>query len=228
MVSSVFSRSVLVLAAALLAPLLLTQCKTSVSSYKDVSYDPAKLKTPAGHGLERNDYPFDESGAYRKDWVKNNTGGRDRSASPQVESSTVASTTTPSSTPSNTSTSYPTYAEASAARAAEKSLGSSLAADTSAGTVATLAGAAGESATTGGGVVLASAGLEMTTPALTSAAAAVPAPAPAPAAPSYHKVSSGDTLFALAGKYDTSVSALKRINGLSGDNIRVGQSLRIP
>ncbi|NLT72532.1 MAG: LysM peptidoglycan-binding domain-containing protein [Verrucomicrobiaceae bacterium] len=209
MVSSAFSRSVLVLAAGLLAPLFLTQCKTSVSSYKDVSYDPAKLKTPAGHGLDRNDYPFDESGAYRKDWVKNNTGGRDRSASPKVESSTVASTTTPSSTPSNASTSYPTYAEASAARAAGASVGSSST-ETSSGT---------DASPTGGGVELASAGLE-TSPA--------PAPAPASAAPSYHKVSSGDTLFALAGKYHTSVPELKRVNGLSGDNIRVGQSLRLP
>ncbi len=215
MVSFAFSRSVVVLAAGLLAPLFLTQCKTSVSSYKDVSYDPAKLKTPAGHGLERNDYPFDESGAYRKDWVKNNTGGRDRSASPKVESSTVADTATPSGTPSNASTSYPTYAEASAARASGASVGSSST-ETSTGTVAASAGGSG---TPGTGVELASAGLEPSV---------APAPAPAPAAPSYHKVSSGDTLFALAGRYNTSVPELKRVNGLSGDSIRVGQSLRLP
>lgn len=65
-------------------------------------------------------------------------------------------------------------------------------------------------------VELASAGLESATPA------------PAPLPTSYHKVGSGDTLFALAGKYNTSVPELKRVNGLSGDNIRVGQSLRIP
>jgi type IV secretory pathway protease TraF len=29
-------------------------------------------------------------------------------------------------------------------------------------------------------------------------------------------------------KYKTSVPVLKRVNGLSGDGIRVGQSLRIP
>jgi LysM repeat protein len=53
------------------------------------------------------------------------------------------------------------------------------------------------------------------------------APAEA-AAPSYHKVVSGDTLFAIANRHDTSVADLKRVNGLTGDSIRPGQSLRIP
>jgi peptidoglycan endopeptidase LytE len=48
------------------------------------------------------------------------------------------------------------------------------------------------------------------------------------AAPSYHKVASGDTLFAIANRHNTSVADLKRINGLTGDSIRPGQSLRIP
>lgn len=212
MVLSAFPRSVFFLAAGLLAPLLLTQCKTSVKSYKDVSYDPAKLKTPAGHGLERNDYPFDESGAYRKDWVKNNTRGRDSSASPKVESTTlVAGAATPSTAP--TVTSYPTYAEASAARASGNSAGS---AEDNAGALT----GASEMTTATGAVELASAGVGSTMP--------TPVPAPAPAPTNYHKVSSGDTLFALAGKYNISVPELKRVNGLSGDNIRTGQSLRIP
>lgn len=224
MVSPAFSRSVLFLVAGALAPLFLTQCKSTAKSYKDVSYDPGKLKTPAGHGLDRNDYPFDETGAYRKDWVKNNTGGRDRSASQQVEATTAvaAADTTPSTTPS--STSYPTYAEAAAARAsgdfvgpAGATIGTATGAATGAatGTAATLASFP-DPGSSAGGVELASAGMTSS------------APAPAPTATSYHKVHSGDTLFALASKYNTSVPELKRVNGLSGDSIRSGQSLRIP
>lgn len=216
MVSPAFSRSVLFLVTGLLAPVLLTQCKTTAKSYKDVSYDPAKLKTPAGHGLERNDYPFDENGAYRKDWVKNNTGGRDRSASPQVETTTAVASadTAPSSSPA--STSYPTYAEAAAARASGDFVGPAGAAvGATTGAAATLASLP-DPAAGAGGVELASAGMTSS------------APVPAPAAPSYHKVNSGDTLFALASKYNTSVPELKRVNGLSGDSIRAGQSLRIP
>gem|GEM_PF-555243 len=216
MVTLPLSRTFLYLGVAFVVPLFLTQCKTTAKSYKDVSYDPAKLKTPAGHGLDRNDYPFDESGAYRKDWVKSNTSGRDRSASPQVVPATAvaaADTAVPSSRP----TSYPTYAEASAARSTGNFVGP---AGDPASSAASLAdGADGvPPGGSGSGVELASAGI-----ASASSSTAVTS-----TAPSYHKVSSGDTLFALAGKYNTSVTDMKRVNGLSGDSIRAGQSLRIP
>lgn len=198
-------RSALLLAAGVLAPLFLTQCKTTASkTYKDVSYDSSKLKTPAGHGMERKNYPFDEQGNYRKDWVKNNSTGRDRSASGSASAPQIAATE--NAAPS--SGSYPTYAEASAART---STSANLVgpADGSAPAMAVSdSGAVGDG---DGAVVLASAGAE----------------APKPTA-SYHKVGSGDTLFALANRYNTSISELKRVNGLTGDSIRVGQSLRLP
>jgi LysM repeat protein len=209
------SRCLLYLLCGLVCPLLLTQCKmTSGASYKDVRYDSAKLKTPAGHGMERKDYPFDESGAYRKDWVKANARGKDGSATGSSEPM-LASASTPaeSAAPAGPAT-YPTYAEASAARAS--GMTSTL---TSAATTVTpgLETAAVDLATGGETVLLAQAGTSAA-----DAGAAVPATA------RYHKVGSGDTLFALASRYETSVADLKRINGLSGDSIRVGQSLRLP
>lgn len=205
----------------ILVPPFVTQCKsTSSASYKDVSYDPAKLKTPAGHGMERNDYPFDEQGNYRKDWVKSNAAGKDRSASPgaaPAPAPQMASTST-EGTPAPANASYPTYAEASAARETGDYLGPAT------GAVAAGAAAAGlPDGGAGGAVTLASAGVGESAPMTLASATA-----PAPAAPSYHKVASGDTLFAIANRHNTSVSDLKRINGLTGDNIRPGQSLRIP
>lgn len=194
----------------ILVPPFLTQCKTSSGgSYKDVSYDPAKLKTPSGHGMERDDYPFDEQGNYRKDWVKSNAKGKDRSALPGADTTPqLASATTPAGeTPAPTNTSYPTYAEASAARESGAYVGPAT-------------GAAPASATTA--MTLASAPAGETAPAVLTSA-----PVEA-AAPSYHKVTSGDTLFAIASRHNTSVADLKRINGLTGDSIRPGQSLRIP
>lgn len=196
----------------MLAPLFLTQCKTTAKSYKDVSYDPAKLKTPSGHGLERKDYPFDEGGNYRKDWVKGNASGRDRSALPSTDATptqVASATSTESATPAGPAT-YPTYAEASAARSAGEFLGPVDA--------ATDRGAVPEGTSQ---IVLASAG----TPSGEAPMATV---ASSPVVASYHKVSSGDTLFSLAGRYNTSVADLKRVNGLTGDSIRIGQSLRIP
>jgi LysM repeat protein len=195
-------------AVAALAPLLLCQCKTSPRTYKDVSYDPSKLKTPAGHGMERKDYPFDEQGNYRKDWVKSNATGRDRSASPGAVAASGTELAS-SASPTISGGGYPTYAQASAARSSAPAesappAGDSIAAAETAETAEAASGA----------VLLASAG-------------ETPSASVAPAA-SYHKVSSGDTLFGLASRYNTSVADLKRVNGLSGDSIRAGQSLRLP
>ncbi len=71
-----------------------------------------------------------------------------------------------------------------------------------------------------------------------------PAPARAPAAPSVpvpvtqlsaprdaatepvvHVVTAGETLFRIALRYDTSVDELRRLNGVSGDQIEIGQRL---
>lgn len=209
-----FSKNVLPLFF-LIIPLFLTQCKTVAKSYKDVKYDQAKLKTPAGHGMEKKDYPFDESGNYRKDWVRDNSSGRDRSANKVAEPPTEMASTSP--TGGGQSTSYPTYAEASASRNTGDFVGPAGVVGSSAGAIAGT-GVSGASEMT----VLASAGSN-------SAAAAPSSAKPAPAkAASYHKVASGDTLFSLAGRYHTSVAELKRVNGLSGDSIRTGQSLRIP
>lgn len=43
----------------------------------------------------------------------------------------------------------------------------------------------------------------------------------------YHVVSIGDTLTKIANTHSTTVDALKAINGLSGDLIRLGQRLRV-
>lgn len=45
---------------------------------------------------------------------------------------------------------------------------------------------------------------------------------------SSHTVVSGDTLFSLARRYNTSVNAIKSANGLTSDLIRIGQTLTIP
>ncbi len=57
-----------------------------------------------------------------------------------------------------------------------------------------------------------------------------PGPAPAPDEGSFfvYTVKSGDTLWLLANRFGTSVDAIKRLNGLTGDNLQIGQVLRIP
>ena len=43
----------------------------------------------------------------------------------------------------------------------------------------------------------------------------------------YHRIRQGDTLGGIALKYGVSVSQLRRLNGITGNNIRAGKSLRV-
>ncbi len=43
----------------------------------------------------------------------------------------------------------------------------------------------------------------------------------------YHKIKQGDTLGGIAAKYHVSISQLRNLNGIKGNNIRAGRSLRI-
>lgn len=66
------------------------------------------------------------------------------------------------------------------------------------------------------------------TPETRAAIAATRGSARAPArAPATYTVRRGDTLSGIANRYGTSISTLKRINGLSSDKLVVGQKLRL-
>ena len=57
---------------------------------------------------------------------------------------------------------------------------------------------------------------------------AAPAVPPASSGDVFHSVARGETLFSLARRYETSVEALRRLNGLGPtDGIEVGQRLRV-
>ena len=73
-------------------------------------------------------------------------------------------------------------------------------------------------------------------PTVTPLALATIAPTPSPtllptptsAAPIVHVVRYGDTLIGLAEKYQTSVEAIMKANGLTNHLIKIGQELLIP
>lgn len=49
-----------------------------------------------------------------------------------------------------------------------------------------------------------------------------------PAAPTSHKVKSGENLSVIAKKYGTTVAAIKNANGMTSDNLKIGQVLKLP
>jgi LysM repeat protein len=72
------------------------------------------------------------------------------------------------------------------------------------------------------------------TPAPTATPTLAPTPAPtaavtpAPSARTSYKVKSGDTLYDIARAFDTTVAAIKQLNGLTSNTLHVGQVLLIP
>jgi LysM repeat protein len=71
---------------------------------------------------------------------------------------------------------------------------------------------------------------EVNPPATSSPAYTPSAPNPTPSTGggAAHVVASGDTLWGLSRKYNVSVADIKQANGLTGDTIMTGQTLRIP
>lgn len=174
-------------------PFLFTSCETAGPSVA-VSGD---LATPS-HSLAKNEYPFDEKGNYREDWVSyggSSTGSSKRSSSRSVSSSLSSSSkkreveeAATSSKPAPKVTSTP-----------KASSGSSSSASTAAPKVT----------------------------ATTETPKVEPTP-PVPRKEMYHTVSSGETLWSISRKYGVSVTALKQENGLKTDVIRLGANLKIP
>jgi LysM repeat protein len=66
------------------------------------------------------------------------------------------------------------------------------------------------------------------TPSPTVAPTPVPTATPAPSARTSYKVKSGDTLYGIAGSFGTTVAAIKELNGLTSNNLHIGQVLLIP
>jgi len=178
----------------------LIQC--AGKGYKAANYSDAKLATPA-HNMSQRDYPFDASGNYRKDWVKN--GSRTASGNnvnrPKTTKSSSSSSSRVASTPP-----APTRPTTAPTRSSSSTPPARIATNT----VRTTPPAA-------------------PTRTYTPPPAPKPKPKPAPKpATRYHTVQPKQTLWAISQKYGTTVAALKKANGLSSDNIRIGQSLRLP
>jgi LysM repeat protein len=190
----------------LIAPLfLLTHC--AGKGYKAATYSAEKLATPA-HNMSQRDYPFDADGNYRKDWVKNgstrpgsaNVGGRKSSSSSSAPAPAPARTTVASTTPAPARPSSP-----SSSGSVPRSISPPR--------------------TT---VPAASTTTYRPAPAPAPKPTPKPKPKPTPPPARYHKVEAKQTLWSISQKYGVSVEALQRANGLSGNLIRIGQSLRIP
>lgn len=202
------TRSAPSLATHLLAKLLLvaalpwiTQCG-HIGGYKSVVYSKEKLATPPTTLSER-EYPFDEKGNYRTDWVK---GG---STKPRSKSSFRTASASPAQTlPSPSQPAPPPSSSRSQAKAKKQKPSMTVASNTTQAP-------------------------KPPSPPVYTPAPTPPPPKPKPPVEKkpqarYHTIAKGDTLWGISRKYKIPVDAIKSANGLSSDLIRPGQTLRLP
>lgn len=176
---------------------MLVQCGR-IGEYKSVSFSKAKLATPPTT-LSQRDYPFDEKGRYRTDWVKSgSTKNRFRSSFRNVAASSSPTVTSPVSAPSPK--------KSSSSKTKKSSSSMTVAANTTRPSKPSPP--------------------PVYTPP--PAPKPKPKPAPAKKQASYHTIAKGDTLWGISRRYKVSIAAIKSANGLSSDLIRPGQTLRLP
>jgi LysM repeat protein len=198
--------------------------------------------------MRKSEYPFDDEGTYRRDWVRDES--RDRAGN-SYASTAIASTGSGSRTSAARSSSggatSSTRSEVSSRRKPKpgsapaqsppspetNSAGSTeYASYFGPGVSGTSSPSSVDRSSSMSGPPTSAPSAAPSSPPTTlvsytpSPAAASP-PAPAPST-TYHKVASGDTLYSLSRRYGSSVAEIKRVNGLSSDTIRLGQSLRLP
>ena len=197
--------------------LSLGACKSTKpkSGYSDV----VDYTTPSTN-LSQSEYPFDEQGNYLSDVVSGKKkGARNKpTAAPKSYTetyekppeTTVASTPNYETPPAATSNPYaPVYSSG-------ESGSGSTASNSKPKSKSTSSSSSGSSK-----------------PKSTTASKPKPKPKtvakPKPKSSTVsYTVKKGDTLYGLANRYGTSVSAIKKANGLSSDMLRDGRSLKIP
>jgi LysM repeat protein len=172
--------------------------------------------TTPNTNLTQSEYPFDEQGNYLADVVSGKKKGSKNKTTAATQSypetyekppeTTVASTPNYETPPAATSNPYaPVYAS----------------------------GESGSGSTASNSKPKSTSSPGSSKPKSTTASKPKPKPKtvakPKPKSSTVsHTIKKGDTLYGLANRYGTSVSAIKKANGLSSDMLRDGRSLKIP
>ena len=204
---------------ALSAAVLLPSCANTSSS--DPGYDKVVDYTTPKTNLSKEEYPFDENGNYLEKYAARGSGTADNKPPKDKPLDTAMYTQPAEDSPGRT----PTYEPAS--YTPEKT---SYDDEPEKVTYTPSRSSGGSSSTAERKPVSKPKPKVASKPKPKPKVASKPKPKPKPAAPkpTYVKVKPGDTLYGLSSRYGVSVASIKSANGLSGDTIRDGKSLKIP
>lgn len=209
----------------------LVSCKSSPKKGLPKNLPKINVKSsaaPPKHNMNRGEYPFDERGNYVAAWAAEGSRGGGNVPAPQVE--------TPIDLPSP-EPERPTRSQSRSSRMVVSSAPPPMPQPvippppSRTAPTPTLRTTPPPATRPPPSVASSSTSSSTRKPATTSSSTPKPKPKPKPKPTSStltYTVKSGDTLYALALRYKSSVAKIKSASGISSDNLKIGQKLRIP
>jgi LysM repeat protein len=206
----------------------LVSCKSSPKKGLPKNLPKINVKSsaaPPKHNMNRGEYPFDERGNYIAAWAAEGSRGGGNIPAPQVETPVELPSPEPERPTRSPSRSSRMVVSSAPPPMPQPVIPPPPSRPAPTPTLRTTPPPTSRPSTS----VASSSSSSPTRKPTTSSSTPKPKPKPKPTSSTLtHTVKSGDTLYALALRYKSSVAKIKSASGISSDKLKIGQKLRIP
>ena len=206
----------------------LVSCKSSPKKGLPKNLPKINVKSsaaPPKHNMNRGEYPFDERGNYNAAWAAEGSRGGGNIPAPQVETPVELPSPEPERPTRSQSRSSRMVVSSAPPPMPQPVIPPPPSRPAPTPTLRTTPPPTSRPSTS----VASSSSSSPTRKPTTSSSTPKPKPKPKPTSSTLtHTVKSGDTLYALALRYKSSVAKIKSASGISSDKLKIGQKLRIP
>jgi len=220
--------SLATLALLTLALVGLVSCKSSPKKGLPKNLPKINVKSsaaPPKHNMNRGEYPFDERGNYVAAWAAEGSRGGGNIPAPQVETPVELPSPEPERPSRSQSRSSRMVVSSAPPPMPQPVIPQPPSRPAPTPTLRTTPPPTSRPSKP----VASSSSSSPTRKPTTSSSTTKPKPKPKPTSSTLtHTVKSGDTLYALALRYKSSVAKIKSASGISSDKLKIGQKLRIP
>jgi LysM repeat protein len=206
----------------------LVSCKSSPKKGLPKNLPKINVKSsaaPPKHNMNRGEYPFDERGNYIAAWAAEGSRGGGNIPAPQVETPVELPSPEPERPTRSQSRSSRMVVSSAPPPMPQPVIPQPPSRPAPTPSLRTTPPPTSRPSTS----VASSSSSSPTRKPTTSSSTTKPKPKPKPTSSTLtHTVKSGDTLYALALRYKSSVAKIKSASGISSDKLKIGQKLRIP
>jgi LysM repeat protein len=206
----------------------LVSCKSSPKKGLPKNLPKINVKSsaaPPKHNMNRGEYPFDERGNYIAAWAAEGSRGGGNIPAPQVETPVELPSPEPERPTRSQSRSSRMVVSSAPPPMPQPVIPPPPSRPAPTPSLRTTPPPTSRPSTS----VASSSSSSPTRKPTTSSSTPKPKPKPKPTSSTLtHTVKSGDTLYALALRYKSSVAKIKSASGISSDKLKIGQKLRIP